>query len=218
MNPDGWIQGVTDEKCVARPRHSLYDLLLSQCNTIPLLWNGTPQCGMLPASLSFCMLSLIFLRTLWVGTVVCVCRSWIMLYGLDVGVEKGLIIVGDSKGRLYFVDARSDEKIFQGQLHKKGMKVGISTGRRVDSLLASAGSRACFQAGSLLPCMGVASRLPHILTPWDRMRQQWGTAVGDSHRMQALSKVLWSEIGRLCAGHIMPCQPSRQQHADDQQQ
>ena len=48
-----------------------------------------------------------------------------MLYGLDVGIERQLIVVGDSKGRVYFVDARSDEKIFQGQLHKKGMKVSI---------------------------------------------------------------------------------------------
>ena len=47
-----------------------------------------------------------------------------MLYGLDVGTEKGLIVAGDSKGKLYFVDARSDDKIFEGQLHKKGMKVG----------------------------------------------------------------------------------------------
>ena len=46
-----------------------------------------------------------------------------MLYGLDVGIERQLIVVGDSKGRVYFVDARSEEKIFQGQLHKKGMKV-----------------------------------------------------------------------------------------------
>ena len=46
-----------------------------------------------------------------------------MLYGLDVGVEKSLIVVGDSKGRLYFVDSRSEDRVFQGQLHKKGMKV-----------------------------------------------------------------------------------------------
>jgi len=46
-----------------------------------------------------------------------------MLYGLDVGVEKSLIVVGDSKGKMYFVDSRSEEKIFEGQLHKKGMKV-----------------------------------------------------------------------------------------------
>ena len=46
-----------------------------------------------------------------------------MLYGMDVGVEKGLIVVGDSKGKMHFVDARSDEEIFHGQLHKKGMKV-----------------------------------------------------------------------------------------------
>ena len=45
-----------------------------------------------------------------------------MLYGLDVGVEKSLVVVGDSKGRLYFVDSRSEEQVFQGQLHKKGMK------------------------------------------------------------------------------------------------
>ena len=51
------------------------------------------------------------------------CRTWVMLYGLDVGIEHQLIVVGDSKGRVYFVDARSEEKIFQGQLHKKGMKV-----------------------------------------------------------------------------------------------
>ena len=51
------------------------------------------------------------------------CRTWVMLYGLDVGIERQLIVVGDSKGRVYFVDARSEEKIFQGQLHKKGMKV-----------------------------------------------------------------------------------------------
>lgn len=48
-----------------------------------------------------------------------------MLYGLDVGVEKGLIVVGDSKGKLHFLDARNDETLFQGQLHKKGMKVYI---------------------------------------------------------------------------------------------
>ena len=49
-----------------------------------------------------------------------------MLYGLDVGIERQLIVVGDSKGRVYFVDARSEEKIFQGQLHKKGMKVATT--------------------------------------------------------------------------------------------
>ena len=61
-----------------------------------------------------------------------------MLYGLDVGVEKGLIVVGDSKGKMYFVDARSDEEIFQGQLHKKGMKVGahLQAGAPSGSLLA----------------------------------------------------------------------------------
>ena len=51
-----------------------------------------------------------------------------MLYGLDVGVEKSIIVVGDSKGKMYFVDSRSEEKIFEGQLHKKGMKVRALTG------------------------------------------------------------------------------------------
>lgn len=46
-----------------------------------------------------------------------------MLYALDVGVERQMIVAGDSKGKLYFVDSRSEEKIFEGQLHKKGMKV-----------------------------------------------------------------------------------------------
>lgn len=51
-------------------------------------------------------------------------RNWIMLYGLDVCTERQLIITGDSKGKVYFVDARNNKEIAQYQLHKKGNKVG----------------------------------------------------------------------------------------------
>jgi hypothetical protein len=49
-------------------------------------------------------------------------RNWIMLYGLDVCTQRQLIITGDSKGRVYFADARTRKEVAQCQLHKKGNK------------------------------------------------------------------------------------------------
>lgn len=51
-------------------------------------------------------------------------RTWVMLYGMDVDVERQVIIAGDSKGKVYFVDARTDAEVAQCQLHKKGNKAG----------------------------------------------------------------------------------------------
>lgn len=49
-------------------------------------------------------------------------RTWVMLYGMDVNAERQIIIAGDSKGKVYFVDARTNAEVAQCQLHKKGNK------------------------------------------------------------------------------------------------
>ena len=85
-----------------------------------------------------------------------------MLYGMDVGVEKGLIVVGDSKGKMHFVDARSDEEIFHGQLHKKGMKVCAHV--EADAFRQPSCNGACFHAQKAVPRIGmIAWWLPHVL-------------------------------------------------------
>ena len=50
-------------------------------------------------------------------------KSWIMLYGLGVSWRRGMIAVGDSKGKVYFIDRRQKDPICVHQLHKPGNKV-----------------------------------------------------------------------------------------------
>ncbi|CAL8469557.1 g9098 [Coccomyxa elongata] len=67
-------------------------------------------------------------------------RTWIMLYGLDVCTERQLIIAGDSKGKVYFADARTNKEIAQLQLHKKGNKVNTVHVNPVNCNLMMTGS------------------------------------------------------------------------------
>lgn len=52
-------------------------------------------------------------------------RNWVMLYGMDVCGSKGMVSVGDSHGRVHFLDARTDRCIAAHQLHKKSNKVSF---------------------------------------------------------------------------------------------
>ncbi|CAL4951387.1 unnamed protein product [Urochloa decumbens] len=50
--------------------------------------------------------------------------SWRMIYGMDLNTDKGLLLVADSFGFLYFLDRRSKTRIGHPILiHKKGSKV-----------------------------------------------------------------------------------------------
>ncbi|XP_039808245.1 DNA damage-binding protein 2-like isoform X2 [Panicum virgatum] len=50
--------------------------------------------------------------------------SWRMIYGMDLNTDKGLILVADNFGFLYFLDRRSKTRIGHPVLiHKKGSKV-----------------------------------------------------------------------------------------------
>ncbi|GFZ01607.1 damaged DNA binding 2 [Actinidia rufa] len=68
--------------------------------------------------------------------------SWRMLYGLDVNLEKGLILVADNFGSLYLVDMRSNNKVGKATLiHKKGSKVvGLHYNPVKPDLLLSCGN------------------------------------------------------------------------------
>ncbi|XP_057512577.1 protein DAMAGED DNA-BINDING 2-like isoform X2 [Actinidia eriantha] len=68
--------------------------------------------------------------------------SWRMLYGLDVNLEKGLLLVADNFGFLYLVDMRSNNKIGEATLiHKKGSKVvGLHCNPVQPDLLLSCGN------------------------------------------------------------------------------
>ena len=67
-------------------------------------------------------------------------RSWRMLYGLDVGVERQLIIAGDSHGCVHFGDARSHALVAHQQIHKKGNKVNSVHVNPTDCNLVMTGS------------------------------------------------------------------------------
>lgn len=68
--------------------------------------------------------------------------TWRMLYGLDINLEKGLVLVADNFGYLYLVDARCNEKVGGPILiHKKGSKVvGLHCNPVQPDLLLSCGN------------------------------------------------------------------------------
>ncbi|KAJ0984113.1 hypothetical protein J5N97_002469 [Dioscorea zingiberensis] len=68
--------------------------------------------------------------------------TWRMLYGLDINQEKGLVLVADNFGCLYFLDARSKTKAGGPFLiHRKGTKiVGLHCNPVEPGLLLSCGN------------------------------------------------------------------------------
>ena len=52
-------------------------------------------------------------------------KDWKMLYGLDSNKARGMLATGDTRGVIYFCDARdrSDKAFATEQIHKKGQKV-----------------------------------------------------------------------------------------------
>ncbi|XP_057536342.1 protein DAMAGED DNA-BINDING 2 [Amaranthus tricolor] len=68
--------------------------------------------------------------------------SWRMLYGLDIHLEKGLVLVADNFGFLYMLDTRTKSKTGEAVLiHKKGSKVvGLQCNPVQPDLLLSCGN------------------------------------------------------------------------------
>ncbi|KAI4385576.1 hypothetical protein MLD38_003586 [Melastoma candidum] len=68
--------------------------------------------------------------------------KWRMLYGMDINSERGLVLVADSFGLLYYVDARSNNEASSSVLiHKKGSKVvGLHCNPMQPDLLLSCGN------------------------------------------------------------------------------
>ncbi|XAR58913.1 hypothetical protein NMG60_11014492 [Bertholletia excelsa] len=92
--------------------------------------------------------------------------SWRMLYGLDVNSDKGLVLVADNFGYLYFVDVRSNDTRGEGILiHKKGSKVvGLHCNPAHPDLLLSCGN-------------------DHFARIWDMRQLKAGSSLCDlSHR------------------------------------
>ncbi|KAI3906601.1 hypothetical protein MKW98_009509 [Papaver atlanticum] len=69
-------------------------------------------------------------------------NNWRMLYGMDVNSDKGLVVVADNHGILYYVDMRSNSKMEKSVLiHKKGTKVvGLHCNPLQPELLLSCGN------------------------------------------------------------------------------
>ena len=54
-------------------------------------------------------------------------RNWGMLYGMDVGWHRNMILAGDSLGFVHAVDPRASQPLLgKHQLHKKGNKASAS--------------------------------------------------------------------------------------------
>ncbi|KAH7672934.1 DNA damage-binding protein 2 [Dioscorea alata] len=97
--------------------------------------DGTVSCTDLETGVPFVLLDLN--PNGWIGP-----AAWRMVYGMDINTEKGLVLVADNFGRLYFLDTRSRTRAGGPFLiHKKGTKVvGLHCNPVEPGLLLSCGN------------------------------------------------------------------------------
>ncbi|KAG1337713.1 DNA damage-binding protein 2 [Cocos nucifera] len=117
-----WDYGKLHEKTVYGSIHScIVNNMKFNLENDGLLYtsssDGTVRCTDLETGTSFFLLDLN--PEGWNGP-----ATWRMLYGMDINVEKGLLLVADNFGYLYLVDGRLKTRIAGPiVIHKKGSKV-----------------------------------------------------------------------------------------------
>ncbi|KAK9279526.1 hypothetical protein L1049_013205 [Liquidambar formosana] len=102
-------------------------------------------------------------------------RNWRMLYGMDINLEKGLVLVADNFGFLYLVDFRSNHKTGEAILiHKKGSKVvGLHCNPVQPDLLLSCGN-------------------DHFARIWDMRRIETGSSLYNLAHSRVVSSAYFS--------------------------
>ncbi|KAK1264912.1 Protein DAMAGED DNA-BINDING 2 [Acorus gramineus] len=135
-----WDYGMLHEKIVYRSIHSciLNNMKFNPVNEGTLFTSssdGTICCTDLETGIPSILMDLN--PDGWHGP-----ANWVMLYGMDTNIERGLVLVADNFGYLYLVDARSRMRSGQSILvHKKGTKVvGLHCNPVHPDLLLSCGN------------------------------------------------------------------------------
>ncbi|PWZ11548.1 DNA damage-binding protein 2 [Zea mays] len=104
--------------------------------------------------------------------------SWHMIYGMDLNTDKGLLLVADNFGFLYFLDRRSKTRIGHPILiHKKGSKARIWDTRKLEanSPLASLAHGRVVNSGYFSPRSG--NKI--LTTCQDNRIRVWDYILGD---------------------------------------
>ncbi|KAJ7964174.1 damaged DNA binding 2 [Quillaja saponaria] len=132
--------------------------------------DGTVSCTDLETGLSLSLMNLN--PDGWQGP-----NSWKMLYGMDINLDKGLVLVADNFGFLHLVDARSNNKTGEAILiHKKGSKVvGLHCNPVQPDLLLSCGN-------------------DHFARIWDMRRIEAGSSLYDLAHKRVVNSAYFSPL------------------------
>lgn len=103
--------------------------------------------------------------------------TWRMLYGLDINLDKGVVLVADNFGSLYTVDVRSNNLTGEPILiHKKGSKVvGLHCNPLQPDLLLSCGN-------------------DHFARIWDMRRLETGSSLVDLPHKRVVNAAYFSPL------------------------
>ncbi|KAG4167899.1 hypothetical protein ERO13_A13G224600v2 [Gossypium hirsutum] len=101
--------------------------------------------------------------------------SWRMLYGMDINLERGVVLVADNFGFLYLVDSRSNSQTGKAiMIHKKGSKVvGLHCNPFQPDLLLSCGN-------------------DHFARLWDMRRLEAGSVLANLEHRRVVNSAYFS--------------------------
>ncbi|MBA0873708.1 hypothetical protein Goshw_006097 [Gossypium schwendimanii] len=101
--------------------------------------------------------------------------SWRMLYGMDINLERGVVLVADNFGFLYLVDSRSNSQTGKAiMIHKKGTKVvGLHCNPFQPDLLLSCGN-------------------DHFARLWDMRRLEAGSVLANLEHRRVVNSAYFS--------------------------
>ncbi|XVF68986.1 hypothetical protein PTKIN_Ptkin11bG0045300 [Pterospermum kingtungense] len=104
-------------------------------------------------------------------------NTWRMLYGMDINLEKGVVLVADNFGFLYLVDTRSNSQIGKAiMIHKKGSKVvGLHCNPVQPDLLLSCGN-------------------DHFARLWDMRRLESGSTLYNLEHKRVVNSAYFSPL------------------------